>query len=70
MGNLQRRLEVLEGRTPEPVDRTEVRKWMRESLDRIATLRRGDSPEDRAELEAFREAVESEKVKRRGEGGR
>ena len=68
MGSLERRLEALEGIQTAPEDRTEVRARIRENLDRIATLRRGDGPEDVAELEAFSEAVEREKVKRRGRG--
>ena len=70
--SIRRRLEVLEGRVPAKQsgseDRSEVRAWMRESLDYIARLRRSDSPEDQAELEAFREVFERERALRRGEG--
>jgi len=57
VGNVRRRLEILEDRLPttQP-DRSEVRERVRENLDRIAKLRRSDGPEAVAELEAFRVA--------------
>ena len=67
--SIRRRLEVLEGRVqPEPEDRSEVRKWMRESLSYIAKLRRSDTPEAKAELEAFSEDMKRQIASRRGEG--
>ena len=69
--SIRRRLEVLEGNMqPEPEDRSEIRKWMRESLSYIAELRRSDTPEAKAELEAFREDMERQIARRRGEGSR
>lgn len=67
MGSIQGRLKALEDRIPAPQpDRSEVRERMRENLDRIAFLRRADSPEAVAELEAFRAGVEHQIAKRRG----
>ncbi len=69
--SIRRRLEVLEGRTPapEPSGRSEAREWMRESLDRIAAYRRGKlGPEEAAEVEALKAAVERRMAESRGEG--
>ena len=70
--SLNRRLRVLEGRlpAPEPEDRSEVRAWIRKSLDQIVKLRRGQlGPEEEAEVRALIAAVERRREERRGEGG-
>lgn len=65
MSRIHRRVEALEGRMPSPEpDRSEVRARVRENLGRISYLRRSDGPEARAELEAFRVAVEHERERR------
>lgn len=60
MGSFRCRLDSLEDRlsTPQSPARIEARRKMTENLDRIAALRRSDSPEDRAELEAIIKGVE------------
>ena len=67
MGNLERRLESLEDRMPppKPTCRQESRRRMQQHLDRVARLRRSDNPADKAELAAFRVAVEHERERRR-----
>jgi hypothetical protein len=71
--SIRRRLKALEAHSPdpEPSDRSEVRARMKESLDRIARLRRGElDPEEAAEVEREAAAVERRMAQRRGEGGR
>ena len=67
MGSLERRVESLEGRIPEPepTGKQEARRRMQQHLDRLARLRRSDDPADKAELEAVRTALERQITKRR-----
>ena len=76
--SMRRRLEALEERaTPtrhvpeaEP-HQSDARRRMTEHLDRIAALRRGElGPEEAADVEAFKAAIESRLARIRGEGGR
>ena len=72
MGNVRRRLEVLEERypLPKPPGRTEAQARMRAHLDQVARLRRGElSEEEAAEVEAVSAAVERRLAEIRGEGG-
>lgn len=72
MANLERRLHSLEDRLPAPQspERLEARRRMLENLDRIATLRRSDSLEDRAALEEITVDAERRIAEHRGEVGR
>lgn len=69
---MRKRLGILEAQIPpaKPPVRSEARERMRGHLDRIATLRRSDDPEDQAELAAIREDAERRLKPVRGEGGR
>ncbi len=68
---IRKRLQNIEARMSpaQPPARSEARERMREHLDRIATLRRSDDPEDQAELAVVREDVERRLKLVRGEGG-
>ncbi len=68
--SLHSRIEGLEVRVPSSeasgIEEEERRERVREGLERIAYLRRSDSPEARGEVEAFRVALEHELAQRRG----
>lgn len=71
MGNLERRLEALEGRVPapEPPSKSEARERMKAHLDRVAALRRGElDPEETAEVEALTADIMRRLAQHRGEG--
>jgi hypothetical protein len=68
-----RRLERLEReaqeRAPEPSGRSEARERMREHLDRLVALRRGElSEEEGAEVRAANAAIRRRMAELRGEG--
>lgn len=68
MGSVRRRLERLEGRIPKPASGSEAREHMREHLDRVARLRRGElDAEEEAEVRAASAAVERRMAEVRGE---
>ena len=57
--SIRRRLEALEGRIPPPQASSGVSERMRAHLERVAALRRaGATPENNAELRAFRIALD------------
>ena len=69
-----RRIEALERRAreraPETSGRGEARERMREHLDRLVALRRGElSEEEEAEVRAVDAAIRRRMAEMRGEGG-
>lgn len=74
-GGIEGRLEVLEararGRLPEAPERGEAGERMREHLDRLAAVRRGNLPdEEEAEVWATHAIIERRMAGIRGEGVR
>jgi hypothetical protein len=68
---IYRRLEALEGRVRprQPERSTDARERMREHLDRLVILRRGElGSEEAAEVEATHAAIERRLTQIRGEG--
>ena len=76
--SVRRRIEILEEQAkprrhvPEAkLPQFDARRHMREHLNRVAALRRGDlGPEEATRVETMSAAVESRFASRRGEGGR
>ena len=70
--NVHKRLEDLEGRQRQASPRrsSDARRRMKEHLDRLAALRRGElGEEEAAEVEATNTAIERRIAQIRGEGG-
>ena len=74
--SMRRRLEDLEGRAAQRSVPEQLRSWgarqrMKEHLDKVAKLRRGElDPEEVVEVEAMSAAIKSRLASRRGEVGR
>ena len=75
MNGLQRRLKSLEAAKPVPPPRSsgqaaQARERMKEHLEGVAALRRGElDPEEAADVEAVSAALERRLAASRGEGG-
>ena len=70
MNGLQRRLKSLEERVPPPHSSGWARERMREHLDRVAAMRRGElGPEQAADVEATSDALRRRLAQSRGDRG-